>query len=136
MIEPDSQDQALDLQAIIAALLRRVWTVTIVLVLCLVGTGAFVFTAKPVFLASSLILIEKEEKGRVYSETTVSEAKADDYYQTQYRLLKSRSMLKRVCESLNLADHPEFGSVDALSEAVSIVPVSRSRLVNINVQSF
>ncbi|MBI5625241.1 MAG: polysaccharide biosynthesis tyrosine autokinase [Elusimicrobia bacterium] len=137
MIEAQDQEQALDLQGILAALSRRLWTILAVLIAALAGTGVYVFTAKPVYSASALILIEKEEKGRAYSETTVSEAKADDYYQTQYMLLRSRSLLKKVCENLELAKLPEFsGGVDSLAAAVSIIPVTRSRLVNIRADSF
>ncbi|MBI5210926.1 MAG: polysaccharide biosynthesis tyrosine autokinase [Elusimicrobia bacterium] len=127
----------MDFSILLLALSRRLWTILLVTALTVGGTAAYVFTARPVYTATALILIEKEEKGRVGSETTVSEAKADDYYQTQYRLLKSRSMLRRVCEAMDLAKTPEFaGGVDSLNAAVGIAPVARSRLVNINTSSF
>ena len=45
-----------------------------------------------------------------------SRRRQDDYYQTQYRLLQSRSLARRVVETLNLLQDPEFGGPRAPQE--------------------
>lgn len=118
-------------------LFRRRWTVVGTAALSVLLSGAYVFTAVPIFSSTAMVLIEKEEKGRPLGEAPVSESKADDYYQTQYRLLKSRSLLKKVHELLELEKIPEFagGGPGALAAAVQIAPIPRSRLVNVSAES-
>ena len=56
------------------------------------------------------ILIEREKSNVLsFKDVTEVDAAKDDYYQTQYRLLQSRSLARRVVESLNLLQDPEFG---------------------------
>ena len=84
----------------------------------------------------------------------------DDYYQTQYKLLQSRSLARRVVEQLNLLNDPEFGGprekeqIEAIlaqppgpepgrsrarstasSAAPRVQPIRNSRLVNVSVAS-
>ncbi|MBI4676087.1 MAG: polysaccharide biosynthesis tyrosine autokinase [Elusimicrobia bacterium] len=136
MAQGPEESEGVDLSQVIGALARRLWTIAAVTGLATTGALIYVLTAKPVYTAAALILIEKEEKGRAGSETTVSESKADDYYQTQYRLLMSRSLMKKVYETQALSSTEFAGGVDSLLPAVTISPVPRSRLVNVQVSSF
>ena len=63
------------------------------------------------------ILIEREKSNVLnFKDVTEVDAAKDDYYQTQYRLLQSRSLARRVIESLNLLQDPEFGGPRAPQE--------------------
>jgi succinoglycan biosynthesis transport protein ExoP len=120
------------------------------------------FLTKPVYEATSQILIEKQNPN-VLNFQGVTEERAgtgiDDYYQTQYKLLQSRSLARRVIENLNLLGDPEYGGprdkaqIDAilaqppgqspdLERAISafvartaVRPVRNSRLVNVSLSS-
>jgi len=67
---------------------------------------------KPVYEGTAQLLIEKQNPN-VLNFQGVTEEKGgygiDDYYQTQYKLLQSRSLARRVVESLNLLSDPEYG---------------------------
>lgn len=133
-----SQDSELDLSRYLAILLRRWQVVAALFIITVISTGLKVFTDRPVFTATTLVLIEKEEKG-AQGEASLGESRADDYYQTQYKLLKSRSLIKKVYELLDLSSVPEFSGpsgVDKLIRAVTVAPVLRSRLVNVSAESF
>lgn len=128
----------LQLGNLLAIVARRVWIVAAVFVIATVSTAIYVFTTKPVYSATALVLIEKEEKGKAFNEGSLTESSADDYYQTQYKLIKSRSLLKKAYEALGLKNTEDFADpagIEKLVEAVRVTPVLRSRLVNISAES-
>jgi succinoglycan biosynthesis transport protein ExoP len=117
----------------------------------------------PVYEATAQILIEKADPNvlnfkQVAQETTDGYG-IDDYYQTQYKLLQSRSLARRVIEHLNLLNDADFGGprpkaqIDAILAqppgqsqemesaisgflgSVSVRPIRNSRLVTVSVDS-
>ncbi|MFA6029289.1 MAG: polysaccharide biosynthesis tyrosine autokinase [Elusimicrobiota bacterium] len=134
--QPAENAPDIDLASYLQVLVRRRWVVLSAFLVSTLGALLYVFTARPVYSASALLLIEKERRAPVYSEGAMVEASDDDYYQTQYRLLKSRSLLRKVHQNLALSKAEDFSSgVEALERAVAISPVRRSRLVNVTVES-
>ena len=117
---------------------------------------------KPVYEGTAQLLIEKQNPN-VLNFQGVTEEKGgygiDDYYQTQYKLLQSRSLARRVVESLNLLSDPEYGgprdkaqieailaqppgqsremegAISALLARTTVQPIRNSRLVNVSVTS-
>jgi capsular exopolysaccharide synthesis family protein len=117
---------------------------------------------RPVYEATAQLLIEKQNPN-VLNFQGVTEERAgtgiDDYYQTQYKLLQSRSLARRVVESLNLLNDAEYGgprpkheieailalpagqspeiegAITDLLARTSVRPVRNSRLVNVSVAS-
>ena len=131
--EPGSD---IDLRYYFQVLQRRRWIILAALLLSVLGTALSVYTARPVYFATTLVLIEKEQGATEYTEAKMVETSADDYYQTQFRLLTSRSLLKKVHAALELQKTEEFRSLGALTRAVSVAPIRRSRLFNVNAESF
>ncbi len=86
---------------------------------------------KPVYEATAQLLIEKQNPN-VLNFQGVTEERAgsgiDDYYQTQYKLLQSRSLARRVIESLDLLNDPEYGGPreKAQIEALLALPPGQS----------
>lgn len=118
-------------------LLRRRWIVAAAMGVVFTAVAAITFTMRPVYQASALLIIEKERGGAAQSSSMVENSN-DDYYQTQYKLLQSRSLMEKVYADLKLADTPEFAQprgIFKLQDAVSIAPVLRSRLVNVRAVS-
>lgn len=118
-------------------LLRRRWIVAAATVVVFVATAAITYTTKPIYQASALLIIEKERGGSTQSSTMVENSN-EDYYQTQYRLLQSRSLMEKVYSDLKLAENIEFSQprgIAKLQDAISIAPVLRSRLVNVRAVS-
>src|SRR6266446_10351251 len=87
---------------------------------------------RPVFLATAQILIERENPNVLtFKDVTEVNAQRDDYFQTQYSLLQSRSLARRVVEALNLLQDPEFGGPRPPTEvqAALAVPPGSSPLM-------
>lgn len=94
-------------------LVRHRWTViTFFLVAILVAT-VWTFTTRPLYTAMATLRIEKEEPRVVKFEEVVKTDPQPDYYQTQHRILQSRTLASRVVGLLSLDHHPEFQHRDA-----------------------
>ena len=64
---------------------------------------------RPVYRGTATILINKENPQVVdFKEVFTVNTMDLDYYQTQYRILESRTLAKKVTQTLRLAEHPEF----------------------------
>jgi succinoglycan biosynthesis transport protein ExoP len=147
----------------VVVLLRRKRTVAAVFVAIVAAAALRSFLTKPVYQGTAQLLIEKQEPN-VLNFQGVTDPKAagwgiDDYYQTQYKLLQSRSLARRVVEQLDLLDDPEYGGprdkervaallkqpagvnreleavVSAFIGHTSVRPIRNSRLVNVSVTS-
>src|SRR5207253_2801655 len=80
---------------------KRRWTAITAFLVVFVGVVVYTFTATPVFEAKAQILIEKENSNVVsFKEAIEQNQIADDYYQTQYKILQSRALARRTIESL------------------------------------
>ena len=93
-------------------LLRHRWIVLAFFFSTLAATAAWTFMSQPVFTAMALLRIEKEEPRVVKFDDVTRTDTAEDYYQTQYQVLQSRSLAAAVIGALRLADHPEFQDRD------------------------
>lgn len=136
----EDKELEFDLSYYVELILRRRWVVLSVFVSVVIATALVTFNTRPVFQAQSLLVIEKERgNNTIYQGGPTVERGNDDYYQTQYKLLKSEALLKTVYKRLNLENIPEFAGVYGylkLMKPVVIAPVPRSRLVYIKVESF
>jgi polysaccharide biosynthesis transport protein len=120
------------------------------------------FLTRPVYEATAQLLIERDDPN-VLNFKGVTEEKSgwgiDDYYQTQYKLLQSKSLARRVVEQLNLLNDPEYGgprekekieailaqppgrdptmeaAIGGLLDRLTVQPIRNSRLVNVSVTS-
>ncbi|MEW5907296.1 MAG: polysaccharide biosynthesis tyrosine autokinase [Elusimicrobiota bacterium] len=120
-------------------LMRRRWVALSAWLAVVIVTALVTFNMRPVFQAQSLLVIEKERGNNVvYQGGPSVERSNEDYYQTQYKLLKSEALLKTVHNRLELGKHEEFKDpygYRKLIKPVTIAPVPRSRLVYIKVDS-
>jgi len=116
---------------------------------------------RPVYEASAQILIERDTPNVLtFKEVAQVDAARDDYYQTQYKLLQSRALARRVIESMSLLQDPEYGgprspeeleavkaaapgasplmekAIDTFLNKLRVVPIKNSRLVLVAYESF
>jgi succinoglycan biosynthesis transport protein ExoP len=90
-------------------ILKRKWTIISFTSIVLIATGVMTFTMSPIYRSTATIQINRENPQVVdFKEIFSVNTTEMDYYQTQYRLLESRTLAKRVIHSLNLPGHPEF----------------------------
>jgi polysaccharide biosynthesis transport protein len=96
---------------------------------------------RPVYEASAQILIERTTPS-VLNFKEVAETNAgfwgDDYYQTQYKILQSRALARKVIEAMELFQDPEFGGprpVEEVKQALA-APAGESTLVEGTIDAF
>lgn len=98
--------------------LRRYWRLIrkrlgLIVVFGLVGLTVSliqVVQTSPVYQATAKLLIERDTPKLALFEDVIPTHGSDDYYQTQYRILQSRSLARRVIQALELPDHPDFAA--------------------------
>src|SRR5512135_1643701 len=82
---------------------HRRWAALTAFLVVMVGVIIYTFTATPVYRARVELLIENENPNVVSFKEVIEQEKAtNDYYQTQYRMLRSRSLARKTLDQLNL----------------------------------
>ncbi|MFA6003359.1 MAG: polysaccharide biosynthesis tyrosine autokinase [Elusimicrobiota bacterium] len=130
----------IDLNHYVEIILRRRWIILSSWLVVFISAILITFTTRPVYQASTMLVIEKERNsgGAIYAGGALIENSNEDYYQTQYKLLQSQSLLEKVYSDLNLAAAEDFRDpegVEKFKKAVSVSPILRSRLVYVRVSS-
>ena len=120
---------------------KRRWLALATFFTVVLGVTAWTLVQTPIYEGSAKVLIDREPP-RVLSgvqEVTPLESTSQDYYQTQYELIKSRPVLERAIESLGLtrrmprlADAGDAARV--LATIVQVEPKRNTRLVDIKVR--
>ncbi|GAA0761780.1 capsular exopolysaccharide synthesis family protein [Erythromicrobium ramosum] len=148
LVEDDFEDDGLDLRAIMRVLLARWYWILAAGLLGLLAALAYSLTVTPLYRTSVTLelnpptvpIIAAGEAGQTAS------LMGNDYefLPTQYGLMKSRDLAKRVVEDLNLASTPASGEragelakrieglAAQLSGGLEVGPVPDSRLVTLS----
>ncbi len=133
------------LQDYVQVIMRRRWVIitffTVLVVAVLIGT----LKQTPIYAANTTLLIERKSPKVVAVEevTPMGTGGGDyraykDYYETQYRLIKGKTLIKKVADSLGFKpDNPHKGinPVKKLLEVIKVKPVKNSQLVEISVEN-
>ncbi len=137
-------------------LLRRKW-IAIVFLISVVTIATLVsFLMKPLYKATATIQIKNENPSiltfkNIYQGTTPEE----EYYETQYNILKSRSLAKRIIAKLPREKETKFVSekgalnkqekfnevdgerlIDSFITSIEVQPIKKSQLIKINFISY
>jgi len=105
----DSVAEEVHLRDYIRILAKRKWLVITAFVLIVASTALFTFTMDPVYEATAKIVIEKENPNVVSIEEVFAlDASDSDYSQTQFEILQSRTVARKVIERLDLGNSEEF----------------------------
>ena len=117
----------------VRVLYKRRWTATTVFLIVLLATAVYTFTATPVYEARTRLLIESGDPNIVSFKEVIDKGPAEnDYYQTQYNILQSRTLARDTLEDLHLWNHPLFaapppGRLSQLGTfAASLMPFGRN----------
>lgn len=99
-----SGEEASRLRVYWRVLVKRKWTVIGLLFVALVFSLIISIFTTPIYRASTVIQIERESfKAGDGKDPALTNVAGPDYYQTQYELLKSRSLAERVVEQLGVS---------------------------------
>lgn len=142
------EDREIHLRDYLKIVYKRRYTVytffAVVFIVVLIGT----LSATPVYMSSSKVLIEKVEPANLTMMYPYYAPYDPDFYETQYQLIKSTSVARKVVKMLSLEntygsyfrgeDNPASGAkpkadiiADIISGGISVTPVKNSKIVNI-----
>lgn len=113
---PGDGEREIDLRAIWWTLVKRKWTIILVFLVTVIGTLTATFLMTPIYRATTMLQIDRESPKMVNFEDmeSASEGRMSDqyFYQTQYELLKSRTLAERVIDHLHLENQKPFKNQD------------------------
>ncbi len=108
LLEPD---EAFDVRSYVRILRNRLATILIVFFVLFTGTLIVTLRQRPVYRAQVLLEIQKENPDiPTIKELYELEEVSDAYLRTQYSILGSESLARRVIDQLQLESLPEFNS--------------------------
>jgi polysaccharide biosynthesis transport protein len=158
-------DEGPDIRAYWRIIQKRRWTILSILLITFASVLIVTIKEKPVYRANTLLEIEKENPNiPTVQELFQLEDVSDNYLETQYKVLQSDTLARRVIEELHLEQVQEFnppkgewfwknthaaaredGSVVdpeteqailvRFNDRLSVEPVRRSRLVQVSFES-
>jgi capsular exopolysaccharide synthesis family protein len=97
-------DESINLREYWNVVLKHKWTVIGIFAVAVIVTAVATFLTTPIYRATTIVQIEREVAKVVeFQDSNPSESAGPDFYQTQYELLKSRSLAKRVVDQMGVA---------------------------------
>ena len=129
--EPEDED-VIDLRELWSLLLRRKRTVLTTMTVAVVVALLYSFLATPIYRSELLLQIEREDNKVVdYKSVTPSEEGSDsssrEFYQTQYELLKSRTLARRIIDQLGMEKSPSLVGQDQDSYLKGLLETIKGR---------
>ena len=105
------QEQEIDLRSYLRVIAKRRWTIMTFFIVVVCSVAIHTFTATPIYQATARIVIEKENPNLVsIQEVLAVDSTGQDYYQTQYKIIESRTVAREVIKRLGLDTNPEFSA--------------------------
>lgn len=157
-------EEEVHLRDYLQIILRRKWIVLTFFLTVLTTVTIATFMMKPQYKSTVTIKIDKENPNVLaFKDVYAVERPEEDYYQTQFKILKSRNLAKRVIRQMKLDANPEFSGqkaelkaasflkkpdsmlkeegidsslIDGFLQRVAVVPQQKSRLVNVSFTSY
>lgn len=132
MTPPQNDDDEIDLLKLWQTIWRRKWSIITLTFIVMMVTVLIVLSLTPIYRAATTLLIEQKQAKVVSIEQVYGmDGGGNEYLQTQFELLKARSLAERVVRELNLTVHPEF---DPRQQPEPLINFSISDLIsNLNI---
>jgi capsular exopolysaccharide synthesis family protein len=109
MPEEDAVSEGIDLRGLWQTILHRRWTILIVTAIVIAGTLTHTLMQTPIYRASLTLQIDTEDQKASFideMDRRMSPYLGMEYLQTQYELLRSRSLAERLAEKMGPGDVP------------------------------
>jgi len=133
------QEESINLRHYWHVVLERRWLIITAFVSVFVLSLIYLFKATPIFEATTQLKINPESDSILRIEGGFSVGRQEqDYLQTQYKTLTSRSLLGTVVDQLKLRQDDRYAQsidpVSSLASDIQIAPIRLSRLVDVKVE--
>lgn len=119
ILDPDEDE--IDLRKLWSVIINRRWTILLVTLIVLIMVLTVTYLMIPTYRANLTLQIDREDIRVVKIEGVAPDeatGTGQDYYQTQYGLLKSRNLAQRVIDQLDLVNREhEVASPSLLARA-------------------
>ncbi|MDX3774068.1 polysaccharide biosynthesis tyrosine autokinase [Chromatiaceae bacterium AAb-1] len=113
---PEAPEQLVDLKKLLHVILRFKWHILIFAVVCSALAAAVAMNMAPVYRSTATLLIEAQQARAIKIEEVYGfNSSQQEYYLTQFEIIKSRSVAERVFDHLELAGHDIFQRKPSLS---------------------
>lgn len=107
--EEQGTDESIDLRQFSKILRKYRWPILLATALTTAIAAYMVSGMTPIYRATSTLLIETQQTMPLSIDELVGiDTTNSEYYRTQYEVLKSRTLAKRVIEELAIAKHSEY----------------------------
>lgn len=128
-----SQQETIDLRKYLSIINIHKWRILSLAVLVTILTVLVMLNVKSRYAATATLLIESQQANAVSIEEVYGiNSSQQEYYLTQFEILKSRSIAEAVVNKLNLQDHPDFlgkpGLISRLKDLIPFIPSAESKL--------
>jgi capsular exopolysaccharide synthesis family protein len=101
----------------LGVIMRRKWTAIAFFIVVASAIILWTFLTTPIYRSTVTIKIDKENPYVLkFKDVYEIERVEEDYYQTQYKILKSRNLARKVIKSAKLYQNPHFVNADDLSK--------------------
>ncbi len=115
----DAGEEEVHIRDYLEVLMRRKWIVIVFLVIVVATVTLGSFLMKPVYLATSTLRIDRKNPNVLdFKDVQQIDRIGDDYYQTQYKVLQSRTLAKRVIKRLSLFKNPDIIGKDIRTDSL------------------
>ena len=101
------EPEEIQLKDYLDVIIRRKWLIVTVLTLVFLSTLIFTLTTTRIYEASAVVEVSQVTPHvTTFQEVLGSEIQAREFYETQVELIRSKTMIDRVIEKLDLISHP------------------------------
>jgi polysaccharide biosynthesis transport protein len=159
MYHPEEDETEINLLEYWHILLKRKWIIAAFAGAAVFFTGIYVFKATPLYKATSIMMIEEESSRLLSIEDEFGyrrNYRDPIFFNTQVKLIGSKSLMERVARKLDLLHHPLFMEesdngnnnsekiepenpyiplAKGLSEGIEVAPVRDTKLVEVSYTS-
>ncbi len=114
------EDDVIDIGALIATLWRGKWIVLLTTLIAIILGGYYAYVAAtPLYTSSAVVMLETDQKSIVDLESVVGGLTGDSTeVNSELEVLKSRGLMGKVVDQLDLVSDPEFNDVLQLPSAI------------------
>lgn len=112
-MEMFDEEDSIDLRHYWRVIMQFKWRILLLALLVTTLATLVVFNMDKVYRSTATLLVEgKQNKLLSIEEVYSMDTSRSEYFQTQFEILKSPDLARRVIRELNLADNPEFKPKD------------------------
>ncbi len=117
--QPQPAEEVIDLRKYFSVINRSKWRILLLATLIAILSAFIVLNMKQVFSAKATLLIEAQQAKAVKIEEVYGMNSAQqEYYLTQFEILKSRTIAETVISRLKLAEHPDYAPKESITDII------------------